>query len=308
MRMDAEHITLANGDRLDYFDSHTGSELLIFHHGTPAAGPMHDDILAPAAANDLRVVELVRPGYGNSTRRPGRTVADIAALADELADALGFSRYVTMGWSGGGPHALATVALNSPRCAAGMSLAGVGMFGQQDLDFLAGMGEENVDEFGAAVAGETTLREYLEPVAQALGGVTGPQIVDMMGTLLPPEDRAALTGEYGENTAEVFRWAVRTGVDGWLDDDVAFVMPWGFDLAAVTNPVTIWQGATDLMVPFAHGQWLAAKIPHAHVRLLDGHGHLSIGEPALAEGFAWLAGHLEMATPQPYSGRSESAG
>ena len=112
-----------------------------------------------------------------------------------------------------------------------------------------------------------------------------------MGSLLPAEDRAALTGEYGDNAAEVFRWAVHTGVDGWLDDDLAFTRPWGIQLSEITNPVTIWQGASDLMVPFAHGQWLARRMPHAATHLLDGHGHLSIGEPALAEGFAWLASH-----------------
>lgn len=290
--MEAEHFVRGNGDRLDYFDSHSGSELLIYHHGTPAAGPLHADILDPAAASDVRVVQLVRPGYGNSSRQPGRTVADIAVLADELADHLGFQRYVTMGWSGGGPHALATVALNPSRCMAAMSLAGVGMYGEPDLDFLAGMGQENHDEFGAAMSGEAAIRDYLEPVAEHLSTVTGSQIVESMGTLLPEEDRAALTGEYGENTAEVFRWAVHTGVDGWVDDDIAFIRPWGFQLDAVTNPVMVWQGATDLMVPFAHGQWLARKMPHAQVRLLEGHGHLSIGEPALAEGFAWLADHV----------------
>ena len=281
-----------NGDRVDYFDSGVGSDLLMYHHGTPAAGPMHEDILAPAIAHDLRIVQLVRPGYGNSTREAGRTVADVVALANELADHLKFEKYVSMGWSGGGPHVLANVALSAGRCVAAMSLAGVGMFGQADLNFLEGMGQDNEDEFGAAVEGEAAIRAYLEPMLPAIANVTGPEIVDMMGSLLPDEDRAALTGQYGENQAEVFRWAVHTGVDGWLDDDIAFTQPWGFVLEDITNPVTIWQGATDLMVPFAHGKWLASKISHADVNLLEGHGHLSIGEPAFAKGFAWLKAQL----------------
>ena len=281
-----------NGDRVDFFDSEVGTDLLMYHHGTPAAGPMHEDILAPAIANDLRIVQLVRPGYGNSTRQTGRTVADVVALANELADHLEFEKYVSMGWSGGGPHVLANVALSPGRCVAAMSLAGVGMFGQADLNFLEGMGQDNEDEFGAAVEGEEAIRAYLEPMLPAIANVTGPEIVDMMGSLLPEEDRAALTGQYGENQAEVFRWAVHTGVDGWLDDDIAFTQPWGFELEDITNPVTIWQGATDLMVPFAHGKWLASKISHADVNLLEGHGHLSIGEPAFAKGFAWLKAQL----------------
>ncbi len=278
----------ANGDRVDYFDGGEGSDLLIYHHGTPGAGPLHADLLEPALASDLRIVELVRPGYGNSTRQPNRSVADVVTLVDELANHLGFDLYVTMGWSGGGPHALANVALSPKRCVAAMSLAGVGMFGQLDLDFLNGMGQDNHDEFGAALKGESDLRSYLESGLPEMQKISGEQIVDMMGSLLPEEDRDSLTGEFGENMAEIFRWAVHTGVDGWLDDDIAFVLPWGFELSDISNPVTIWQGATDLMVPFDHGKWLAKKLPHANVNLLEGHGHLSIGEPALSEGFAWL--------------------
>jgi pimeloyl-ACP methyl ester carboxylesterase len=290
--MNVEFFVRRNGDRVDFFDSGSGADLLMYHHGTPGAGPLHSDLLDPAAANGLRIVELVRPGYGNSTREPQRTVADVVEIANDLADHLGFDKYVTMGWSGGGPHALANVALSPDRCVAAMSLAGVGMFGQSDLDFLEGMGQDNLDEFGAAVAGEAEIRAFLEPAGAEMANVQGSEIIEMMSTLLPEEDRAALTGEFGENTAEMFRWAIHTGIDGWLDDDIAFVLPWGFDLEKIKNPVTIWQGATDLMVPFAHGQWLASKMPHADVNLLEGHGHLSIGEPALATGFAWLKAQL----------------
>ena len=290
--MNLKYFFRLNGDRIDYFDSGSGADLLIYHHGTPGAGPLHADLLNPAHASDLRIVELVRPGYGNSTRAPGRSVADVVTLADELASHLGFDRYVTMGWSGGGPHALANIALSPKRCVAAMSLAGVGMFGQPDLDFLKGMGQDNHDEFGAAVAGEPELRTYLETGLTEMQQVTGAQIVEMMGSLLPDEDRESLTGEFGEDMAEIFRWSVHAGVDGWLHDDIAFVMPWGFELDQIESPVTIWQGATDLMVPFNHGKWLAQKIPHANVNLLEGHGHLSIGKPALSEGFAWLKEQL----------------
>lgn len=290
--MNCKFFIRANGDRIEYFDSVVGSDLLIYHHGTPGAGPLHDDMLDPAKASDLRIVELVRPGYGNSTRDVGRTVADVVNLANDLADHLGFDRYVTMGWSGGGPHALANVALSPRRCVAAMTIAGVGMFNQPDLDFLNGMGQDNHDEFGAALKGEAEIRKYLEAGLNEMQQITGEQIVEMMGSLLPQEDRESLTGEFGENMAEIFRWAVHAGVDGWLDDDIAFVLPWGFELSQISCPVSIWQGATDLMVPFDHGKWLAKKIPHADVNLLDGHGHLSIGEPALSRGFAWLKGQL----------------
>lgn len=276
-----------SGELVEYFDSGLDAPVLVYHHGTPAAAPLHDDLLVPARDAGLRIVELIRPGYGTSTRMLGRTVADIAVLADELAAHLGADRYVTMGWSGGGPHALATLALND-RCVAGMCLAGVGMFDQPDLDFLAGMGEENIEEFGAAVQGDAALRTYLEAAAKELVNVTGADVIQAMSSLLPAADRDVLTGELAEWLASELRWSVQDGVDSWLDDDVAFVRPWGFTLAQVTKPLSIWQGSDDLMVPLAHGEWLSAHLPHASSHLLEGHGHLSIAGPALSAGLAQL--------------------
>ena len=73
-----------------------------------------------------------------------------------------------------------------------------------------------------------------------------------------------------------FSEALRNGVDGWVDDDLAFVKPWGFALDDIAVPAFVWQGSDDLMVPFAHGQWLAAHIPGAVAHLEQGEGHLSI--------------------------------
>src|SRR5690606_35362500 len=68
---------------------------------------------------------------------------------------------------------------------------------------------------------------------------------------------------------------LRPGVDGWLDDDLAFVRPWGFSVEEITAPVFVRQGEQDLMVPPAHGEWLARNIPHAVLHLEPDQGHLS---------------------------------
>jgi pimeloyl-ACP methyl ester carboxylesterase len=74
----------------------------------------------------------------------------------------------------------------------------------------------------------------------------------------------------------MLRRALSNGIDGWLDDDLAFVKPWGFDLDSIRVPVSIWQGAHDRMVPFSHGEWLAAHVPGARVHLYDDEGHISL--------------------------------
>ena len=80
-------------------------------------------------------------------------------------------------------------------------------------------------------------------------------------------------------------------VDGWLDDDLAFVRPWGFAPSDVTVPTYLWQGSDDLMVPFAHGEWLAERIPGVTAHLEQGEGHLSIGLGAMERMFDELLAH-----------------
>jgi pimeloyl-ACP methyl ester carboxylesterase len=167
----------------------------------------------------------------------------------------------------------------------------VAPFDAEGLDFLAGMGEENVEEFGAAEAGETALRAYLDEQRDAMIEITGAQISQEMATLLPPVDQAELSGGFGDFLALQFRQAVSVGVDGWLDDDLAFCRPWGFDLADVTVPTYLWQGSDDLMVPFAHGRWLAERIPGVTAHLEQGEGHLSIGLGAMERMFDELLAH-----------------
>ncbi len=274
--------TLPDGRLLDY-DTGPGDPslpLVVSHHGTPGAGTRDRHLDAAAAAAGLRVVTFSRPGYGGSTRRPGRTVADVAGDVAALLDHLGVESCATMGASGGGPHALATAALLPERVTGVLCVAGVAPWDAPDLDFLAGMGEDNAEEFGLALEGEEPLRPWLEAQAQELRAATPSQVVESLATLLPQVDRDAILGsagtELGEDLAASFAEALRPGVDGWVDDDLAFTGAWGFDLADLQVPVMVWQGDADLMVPFSHGRWLAAHVPGATAHLLAGEGHLSI--------------------------------
>jgi pimeloyl-ACP methyl ester carboxylesterase len=129
--------------------------------------------------------------------------------------------------------------------------------------------------------GEDELRSYLLHEREQLKDITAADIVASLETLLPDVDKAVLTGEFGEDMAASFREAVRTGVEGWLDDDLAFASPWGFGLDEIPVPAMIWQGSADLMVPFSHGRWLASHLPGASAHLEEGEGHLSVGLGAL---------------------------
>ena len=258
-----------------------GAPVLLFNGGTPGGSSQLAPMARGAHALGLRLVTWSRPGYGTSTRRPGRIVADAVDDAAAVLDHLGVDTCLVAGWSGGGPHALATGALLADRVRGVLCIAGVAPYDAEGLDFLAGMGEDNIEEFGAALKGEDALRAWLDNVRPELVAVTPDDVAASLDTLLPPVDEAVLTGEFAEHLAESFRQAVSAGVDGWLDDDLAFTRPWGFDLGAIKVPTYLWQGTDDLMVPFAHGQWLAERIPGVTAHLESGEGHLSVGLGAM---------------------------
>ncbi|MBC7462903.1 MAG: alpha/beta fold hydrolase [Actinobacteria bacterium] len=267
--------TLAAGRTIEFLDNAVESDrAIIFHHGTPGSSRTWQPWIAHFADEGIRVIAASRAGYGQSQRAPGRRVVDISDDITQMCDSFDISRFVSVGWSGGGPHALATTL--DPRCKGVVTLAGVGQFNQPDLDFLAGMGQENIDEFGVALQGEAALRDWMNANAAAMARVTGEEIRAAFGGLIGTADKAVLDGPFAAEMAAAMRWGLAQGFDGWIDDDLAFVRDWGFDLADISVPVVIWQGNDDFMVPHAHSQWLEQAIPSSELRLTPGEGHISL--------------------------------
>ncbi len=251
---------------------------LLFHGGSPSAAVRYEPLDEAAAGAGLRLVTYSRPGYGGSTARPRpepRMVDDVADTEDVLA-ALAIDRFVTLGWSGGGPRALACAALLPGRCLAAASLAGVAPYDVDGLDWMAGMAEENVAEYTAAAAGREAYEAYLEEEFLPVLMVDADDMAEAMGGLLPPADLAAMDRGFTEWLTEMFHRAGAQRVTGVLDDGQAAVRPWGFDVAAITVPVAVYQGRQDAMVPFTHGEWLAAHVPGVEAHLTEDDGHLTL--------------------------------
>jgi pimeloyl-ACP methyl ester carboxylesterase len=283
-------LRLADGRSLDvwYDDAPEAAGLvpLIFHAGTPGSGLDFDRFTAAARRRGLRLVSWSRPGYGSSTRQPGRRVADVAADTAAVLDHLAADRAFVLGHSGGGPHALACAALLADRVLGTALIAGVAPWGAEGLDWLEGMGAENHEEFGAALRSDPELEAFLGPFRDQILGITGPEVAAMFRDLVDDVDRAALTGEYAQFVADQMREGQRESFAGWFDDDKAFVRPWGFDLDTIPGIVHVWQGAHDRMVPFAHGRWLAEHLGNACPHLHPEHGHMSLavaGFPAIVD-------------------------
>jgi pimeloyl-ACP methyl ester carboxylesterase len=281
-----ERVRLADGRSLEVVVQ--GAEegtLLVFHHGSPGAAEPFEPFHRAATDRGIVLAFYSRPGFGESSRHEGRTVASAAADAAALADHLGHERFLTVGWSGGGPHALACAALFPDRVLAAATIAGVAPYDAEGLDWTAGMGEDNQIEYPTAVRDPKELLRWMQPHAEAMAKIEADEIVAEMRSLISDVDAAQITGEFGENLAASYRSAFRHGPWGWFDDDLAFVGDWGFDLTQIRVPVSIWQGRHDLMVPISHGEWLAAHIPGARAHLRPEHGHLSLGVGAIGEIF-----------------------
>lgn len=282
METERRLVRLADGRDIDVLTAGPeGGLTLVVHQGTPSGLVLNSKIGHAAAERGLRVVQGARPGYEDSTPRPGRKVADVVADTAAVLDAVGADTYVSIGFSGGGPHTLACAALAPERCLGTASVAGAAPFSAEGLDFVAGMGPENIEEFGLAAQGAEALTPYLNKEAETMGDVTGEQVIAAFGGLISGADAAVLTGQFADELAQGLHGAVRNGIAGWRDDDLAFVTDWGFSLDALSGRAAIWQGDQDMMVPFSHGQWLAAHIPGARVHLEPGAGHLTMTVTAI---------------------------
>jgi pimeloyl-ACP methyl ester carboxylesterase len=268
-----KQIKLSDGRALEYEDNGVKSDkAILLLHGTPGSCTTWSDWLPQVTG--CRVIAASRAGYGNSDRHLGRTVADDLSDQQALLDHFQIKEFVAIGWSGGGPHSINMT--REPRCQGAITLAGVAEWGHDDLDFLAGMGPENEDEFGQALIGESALQPWMVKNATAYKTITGPEIIEALGGLIGDADKAALTAQEAAHTAETFQHAVVNSFDGWIDDDLAFVQKFGFDLSAIDKPVLVWQGDDDFMVPKAHSEWLVKHIPTATLNFIPGHGHISL--------------------------------
>jgi pimeloyl-ACP methyl ester carboxylesterase len=247
---------------------------VLYHHGTPGSRlvPTPDPGLLDRAG--VRLLTFDRPGYGSSSRRLGRSVADAAADAGLVADAFGAEHFAVLGYSGGGPHALACAALLPGRVTRCATIASIAPLDAAGLDFFAGMSEGNVSEFDKALAGREALAAELDPVAAAVADDVFAFIASLASEVGDGDAAALERPEVTQMFATSFTEGLRPGSGGWVDDDLAFASPWGFDVGAITVPVGIWQGTVDRLVPLGHGGWLLNAVPGAEGHVLVGAGHI----------------------------------
>ena len=268
----AERLTVKalDGRQLEAIVSGPGHGLpLMFHNGTPMGLVPLPSFLDPAQCG-LRTVLYARPGYSGSTPHPGRSVANAAADTAVVLDAIGADRFVTLGWSGGGPHALACAALLHDRCLAAAVVAGTAPFAEAPGVFLA----EDAERLRRVEAGDES--ELVKNCNQTMESFSGARADNMADRFTSVADRKSMKRPFADWMAESFRVAAASGIEGLREDEVAFAHDWGFKVTDARR-VAIWHGAEDANVRVVHGVWLGDHIPNAELHLLPDEGHVSIG-------------------------------
>lgn len=271
---------LEDGDRV-------GRPVLV-HNGMPNSRLLFASDVRSAQRLGIRLISYDRPGYGGSTRRPGRSVADCAEDVRAIARALDIDRLGVWGISGGGPHAIACAAVLPDLVMSVAVLASVAPWGAEGLDYFAGTGEWNVEQVSLMLEDPAAARAKCEDNRVQMLTQTLPELMEFLKTLLAPVDAAALTGELGQYVIDATRSGMATSSDGWWDDGLAILEPWGFEFGSIRIPVLLLHGRHDRFVPFAHGEWLARTIPGVEARLTDDDGHLTLTTHHLDEVHSWL--------------------
>lgn len=256
-------------------------------HGTPGSrrGPRPRPTLLYRLG--VRLISYDRPGYGGSSRSPGRRVADAARDVAAIADHLHIDHFSVVGRSGGGPHALACAALLPNRVHRTAVLVGLAPSDAVGLDWFGGMTEANVRDFGAVGHDTVVLSEQLRLRAERAVDQPG-SLLALLTAQMTEADRRVVAGvAIRRQLTDAYAEALRGGPHGWIDDVLALRATWGFTLHDIRLPVRLWHGADDNFAPASHTRWLAGQIPGAHMQVQRHTAHFGAME-VLPEILAWL--------------------
>jgi pimeloyl-ACP methyl ester carboxylesterase len=221
----------------------------------------------------IRTVLYARPGYGRSTPQAGRTVADAAGDTAAILGALGAGTFLNLGWSGGGPYALACDALLAGRCLATAVIAGPAPYTEAEVSSPVRAWYEADEDSQLAIAGD--IERFRQAVDAFVAQLANAKAENIAAETNSDADRRFFADGYAEWVAAFLRAVGVSGSHGAADDCLAAFRDWGFPLANIRQ-VTLWQGTEDQFVPSFHAEWLTDHLPHAELRTIESEGHNSI--------------------------------
>lgn len=274
-------LRLPDGRRLGlrHYGDPDGFPILYFH-GHPGSRRDLDFIDPDHLARDrgIRIIALDRPGYGLSTQQLGRQLNDWPHDVLAAVDELGVRRFSVLGYSGGGPYAVACAAhIPASRLAHTTLVAGIGPVGSPGQHRSIGW---------TLYSGAPTL---IRRPAAHLSGILAAHVPDRLAATsaraaLPRTDRTVLADpRITAGLVRTWREAFRSGYQGALSDIEIYTRPWGVELPAINAPVHVWHGTADRNVPVSVGRFVAEQLPHGRSTIVAGAGHVSILRGSLGE-------------------------
>jgi len=260
---------------IEYIDNGVSSKsALILHHGTPTSMTVWGTWLAAAAELGIRAIAFTRPGYAGSDRKVGHRIIDANDDLEEILNQLAVENFVSVGWSGGGPYALASGLLN--KCSGVQLIASVSPYDAEDFDWFQDQTPEMVEEAKISARSLEDSINFKENYYKEIRDMTAEQFLTEYAKRLSFESFETTYREFSKDLSFSMHDALRDGVIGYAEDEYAFLRNWGFDTKEIQVPVLIWQGLDDLSVSPHMARWLNANISNPTLKLLEGQHHSSI--------------------------------
>lgn len=259
---------------------------ILSFHGSPGSRLMTYGSTEQAASMGVHLLSYDRPGYGQSTSQPDRTVVSCVNDVVRIVDGLEIGRFAVLGVSGGGPHALATAALLPDRVTAVATLCGLGPLAEPTLNPWIGMPPAREAELRVFHNDPAQFRSNLAKMRERYLNLTDEQIVAQHASA---PVAANLPLDFFRGVIARVKLGLAPGIEGMWEDHCAHCSPWGCDLESIAAPTQVWHGVADENVPYQHAVWLAEIIPSAELHLVEGESHLSLIANHWADSLRWLA-------------------
>jgi pimeloyl-ACP methyl ester carboxylesterase len=266
-------LELKDGRQLGFAEYGTPDGQPIFYfHGLPGsrleAGHLHE----VAAANNIRLIGLDRPGMGLSSIEPKRSILSWVADVEAFADSMGINKFSIIGHSGGAPFVAACAYIMPHRLNGAVIVSGMAPF-------------ENPEATASLVRGQRIVNRIIKTmpwIAAVMMKLTfimlnKPSMLKKMTQQMPEVDQLVFNDpESGKAIINATKEAFRNGVSGVAQEIILTLKPWGFNLENINVPITIFQGGQDKQAPEMHAKIYAKLIPNANLVFFKDEGHISI--------------------------------
>lgn len=268
-------ITLKDGRKLAYAEYGDRNGKPVFHfHGS--GGSRLEYPVSPIALKGIRYISTDRPGHGDSDFVEAYTMLDFPDDIVQLADYLQLDKFYVLGWSAGGPRALACAYKYPERVAAVALVAG---FAPPDRpNALAGLPLLNRFLIWSGMRLPFLAKLQIRMMSQLIHDSDVEKSLSMLLSSVPDADKAVLQNR---DFATMLVRSIKEGYKDWrgpFQDGMLQVNPWHFDIGDIKTRVDIWQGDADVNVPLASGQYLEKTLANTRAFYLSGKGHFFILE------------------------------